>query len=47
MISFLCFHAVDRYNFLVNGEAAKQIQAFLEEEHEFEEYTKVLSLIHI
>ena len=41
LLTFPCMHAVDRYNFLVNGEAAKDIQDFLAGEHEFGDYTKV------
>lgn len=31
----------DRYNYIVNGTAEEEIQKFMSEEHNFEEYTEV------
>ena len=32
---------VDRYDYIVNGEALKEIHAYMEEEHKFSDYTVV------
>lgn len=37
-----CFYlSVDSYAWLVNGTAQVQVEKFMEEEHSFDEYTKV------
>lgn len=36
-----CFIVVERYNYLVNGEAESDIKQFMAVEHTFEEYTEV------
>lgn len=37
--------SVDRYDYIVNGEALKEIHAYMEEEHKFADYT-VVSMKH-
>lgn len=36
-------HLVDSYDWLVNGTAQSQVEKLIEEEHSFDEYTKVCS----
>ena len=36
-----CCSAVDRYNYIVNGEAVSEIHAYMEQEHTFAEYKEV------
>ena len=37
--------AVDRYDYIINGEALKEIHAYMEHEHTFAEYTTVSTLV--
>ena len=39
------FFPVDRYDYIVNGEALREIHAYMEEEHTFADYT-VVSMQH-
>jgi hypothetical protein len=38
---------VDRYDYIVNGEALAEIQKYMEVEHTFAEYTEVLIYTYI
>lgn len=41
MLTFRLYFAVDSYDWLVNGTAQARVKKFMEEEHSFDEYTKV------
>lgn len=40
-MKFVVYFVVDSYDWLVNGTAQAKVETFMEEEHSFDEYTKV------
>ena len=43
-IQHVCCFSVDRYDYVVNGEALKEIHQYMEVEHTFSEYTEVTEI---
>ena len=41
VVCFLLIFTVEKYNWIVNGDAQKQIEQYMTEEHTFEEYCTV------
>lgn len=45
MSMFSLCSAVDKYSYVINGEAKDEIMKYMEEEHTFEEYSEVRQII--
>lgn len=41
---FPLYFTVDKYSWLVDGTAQGRVEQFIDEEHSFEEYTKVTNI---